>query len=260
MHPVSVTIVARDEADRIAEAVTSAAWADEVLVLDSGSTDDTVARATAAGARVVVEPWRGYGIQKNCAADLALHPWVLSLDADERVDASLARAIEELLDDDHGPAAFRVRRRNCYDGCQLRHWPWGWDEPVRFYDRRRARFSERIVHESVHFEGRAGRLRGMIEHLGARSVEEYRRRQECYARLGAQQAEAEGRRARGFDPALHSTAAFLRVWLIRGGLLNGMVGTRYALASARGTALKYRLLRAGVGSGPESDHLPESSR
>jgi len=257
MQSVSVTIVARDEADRIAEAVASVAWADEVLVLDSGSSDDTVSRATLAGARVVVEPWRGYGIQKNRAAELARHDWVLSLDADERADASLGHAVEE-LGGEPVLAAFRVRRRNRYDGCALRHWPWGWDEPVRLYDRRRARFSERVVHESVRFDGLPGRLRGVIEHLGARSVEEYRRRQECYARLGAEQAAAEGRCARSFDPALHSAAAFLRLWLIRGGLLNGLVGARYALASARGTALKYRLLRAGTA--PVADQSPESSR
>ncbi len=248
MQSVSVTIVTRDEADRIAEAVASAAWADEVLVLDSGSTDDTVTRATAAGARVMVEPWRGYGIQKNRAAELARHDWVLSLDADERIDASLAQAIEE-LGEKPGPAAFRVRRRNRYDGCALRHWPWGWDQPVRLYDRRRARFSERVVHESVHVDGPIGRLHGVVEHLGARSIDEYRRRQECYARLGAEQAAAEGRRARAFDPALHGAAAFVRLWLIRGGLLNGVVGARHAVASARGTALKYRLLRDRVGSG-----------
>jgi len=246
MHPVSVTIVARDEADRIGDAVASAAWADDVLVLDSGSTDETVARASAAGARVVVEPWRGYGGQKNRAAALARHDWVLSLDADERIGPSLAEALSD-LDGHSAPAAFRIRRRNRYDGHSLRHWPWGWDEPVRFYDRRRACFSERVVHESVRVDGTIGRLPGVIEHLGARSVEEYRRRQECYARLGAQQAAADGRAARSFDPALHSAATFLRLWLVRGGLLNGAVGVRHALASARGTALKYRLLLAHTG-------------
>lgn len=241
MRRVTVTVIARDEADRIAEAISSARWATEVVVLDSGSADDTVEVARSAGARVAVEPWRGYGGQKNRAAELAATDWVLSLDADERVTPELAQEIAR-LPAEPPEAGFRVRRRNHFGGRPLRRWPWAWDRPLRLYDRRRARFGEPAVHEAVVAEGPVGRVRGVVEHLGERSAAEYLARQLTYARLGADRAAREGRRAGPFAPALHGAATLLRLLLLRGELLGGAHGLRHALASARGTALKYRLL------------------
>ncbi len=242
MRDVTVTIIARDEADRIAAAVASAGWAAAVVVLDSGSGDGTAAVARAAGARVEVEPWRGYGAQKNRAAELAPTAWVFSLDADERISTELAAAILA-LPADPGQAAYRVRRRNRFCGRPVRHWPWAWDLPARLYDRQRARFSERSVHETLVTEGAVGRLAGVLEHLGERSLQEYLDRRAAYARLGAEQAAGEGRRSGPLAPAIHAAATFVRLAMVRGELLGGALGLRHALLAARGSALKYRYLR-----------------
>ncbi len=249
--PISVTIIAGNEEDRIAEAVRSAAWAAEVVVLDSESRDRTAEVAAAAGARVVVEPWRGYGQQKNRAAALAAHPWVLSLDADERVGAELAAAITQLpAAPDH--AAYRVRRRNYLGDAPLRHWPWAWDRTARLYDRRRARFSEREVHETLVADGPVGRLAGVLEHFSYRSWADYWERQDRYARLGARDAARRGRSSHFGDLTVRPALTFVRHYLLRGYLLGGWLGLRFSLAAARGTWLKYRLLsrlRSGGGAG-----------
>lgn len=240
--PISVTIIAGDEEDRIADAVRSAQWAAEVLVLDSESRDATAAVAATAGARVVVEPWRGYGAQKNRAAALAAHPWVLSLDADERVGPGLADAVAA-LPTAPGHAAYRVRRRNYFAGRAIRHWPWAWDTTVRLYDRRRARFSERAVHEALEVDGTVGALAGVLDHFTYRSWQDYDARQERYVRLGAREAAARGRRPRPGDATLRPAVTFVRHYLLYGYLLGGWLGLRLSLAAARGTRGKYLRLR-----------------
>ncbi len=240
--PISVTIIAGNEEGRIADAVRSASWADEVLVLDSESTDRTAEVAEAAGARVVVEPWRGYGAQKNRAAELASHRWIFSLDADERITPELVRAVEALPADPH-EAAFRVRRRNRFAGRPIPRWPWSWDTTARLYDRRRARFSEVAVHESLVTEGPVGELRAVLEHFSYDGWEDLLARQLAYAALGAREAFARGRRPRPGDLWLRPRITFLRHWLGRGYLLGGALGYRLSTAAARMTWTKYVLLR-----------------
>jgi glycosyltransferase involved in cell wall biosynthesis len=240
--PISVTIIAGNEEDRIVDAVRSAAWADEVLVLDSQSTDGTAESAATAGARVVVEPWRGYGAQKNRAAELTRNTWVFSLDADERIDPALAGAVRD-LPREPVPAAYSVRRRNYMAGRPIVHWPWSWDTTTRLYDRGRARFSTAAVHESLVVEGEVGRLPGLLEHLTYRDWNDYLQRQLSYSRLGAEAALARGRRPRVGDLGLRPLATFLSHLVIRGYVLGGRRGWRMSAMAARGTHLKYLLLR-----------------
>jgi glycosyltransferase involved in cell wall biosynthesis len=244
--PISVTIIAGNEEDRIADAVRSAAWADEVIVLDSESSDQTADVAAEAGARVVVEPWRGYGAQKNRAAELARNAWVFSLDADERIDPVLAVAASD-LPPRPPESAFRVRRRNYMAGRPIIHWPWSWDTTVRLFDRDRARFSEVAVHESLVVTGKIGPLPGMLEHLTYRDWSDYLERQLSYSRLGAEAALARGRRPKIGDLGLRPVATFLRHLVVRGYLLGGRRGWRMSAMAARGTYLKYLLLKDLVG-------------
>lgn len=242
MLPITVTIIAGNEEDRIAEAVHSAAWADEVVVLDSESSDRTADIAAAAGARTVVEPWRGYGAQKNRAAELARNNWVFSLDADERIDPVLRQAARN-LPSEPGPAAYRVRRRNYMAGRPITHWPWSWDTTVRLYNRDCARFSEAAVHESLVVQGEVGHLPGLLEHLTYRDWSDYLQRQLRYSHLGAEAALARGRRPKAGDLGLRPLTTFLRHFVVRGYLLGGRRGWRMSAMAARGTYLKYLLLR-----------------
>ncbi len=248
MEAVSVAIIAGDEEDRIAAAVASAAWACEVLVLDSESSDRTAEVAAAAGARVVVEGWRGYGPQKNRAAELVSNDWVFSLDADERVTPELAQMIAEISEcPDH--VAFRVRRRNRFAERPIRHWPWSSDTALRLYDRRRAGFSPSLVHESLVVHGAVGDLTGVIDHYAYRDWADYLQLQIKYARLGAEQAASRGRQPRPGDLTIRPLVTFLRHWLLRGYLLGGGQGWRLSRQAARGTYLKYQNLREVVAAG-----------
>lgn len=241
MRPVSVAIITKNEADRLPAALRSVGWADEVVVLDSGSTDGTVAIAGAAGARVAVEPFRGYGPQKDLAASLASHDWILSLDADERVDARLAEAIAA-LPADPPCAAYGMRRLNRLGGEPLRTWPWAWEIQVRLYDRRRARFGSTPIHESLEVDGPIGRLPGILDHESYRDWNDYDARQQRYAALWAESRA--GRPVGRGDLAFRPAAAFLRELLFKGRILSGRLGWTYARRSAQGVRLKYRRLAA----------------
>ncbi len=238
---LTVTIIAKNEEEAIAAAVRSGSWADEVLVLDSGSGDTTVERAHDAGARVVVEPWRGYGAQKNRAAELARTDWILSLDADERCSVGMATSIAAL------PAkpdavAFAVRRLNRFAGRPIRRWPWSWDWTTRLYDRRRARFSNLAVHESLQVDGPVGKIGGYLDHDTYSGWEDHFKRQLVYASLGAQDAAQRAAYPRLGDITFRPVATFFRHFIVRGYLLNGVLGWRLSRMAARYTWMKYLVL------------------
>jgi (heptosyl)LPS beta-1,4-glucosyltransferase len=246
VDPISVTIITRNEEAQVAEAIASVDWADEVIVLDCGSDDTTVEKAAAAGAQTVVERWRGFGAQRNRAAELVRNDWVLALDADERCSPGLACEVNDLVDQPI-PAAYQVRRRNYFAGQPIRHWPWVCDRVARLYDRRRAVFSAVQIHESLVCEGEVGKLRGWVEHYSYSGWSDYDERQLVYTRLGAEQARQSGRRPRPGDLQIRPLATFVRHWLGRGYLLGGHLGWRLAVAAARGTRSKYQLLRQESG-------------
>ncbi len=241
MAAVTVTIITLNEADRIAETLAAVHWADEVLVVDSGSDDDTVAAAGRAGARVVQQEWLGYGSQKNRAAELARNDLILNIDADERVDPVLAAAVQNLPAELPHPA-YAVWRENFIQGKPLHHWPWAREWQVRLYDRRRAGFSDGSIHESVQAD-RVGRLPGRLRHDSYRDWHDMFTRQIRYAELWAGQAEARGRRARLPDLLLRPGAAFLRDYLLHGWICSGVIGWQMARQSANSVFIKYSLLR-----------------
>ena len=156
MPKLTVTVITLNEAERIEECLESAGWADEIIVVDSGSTDGTPALARHHGARVIVRNWPGYSPQKNFAAAEAAHDWILSLDADERVTPELAAEIRQTLSSEPGVAGFRMPRVTWHLGRWIRTTDWYPDFQLRLYDRRRARWAERRVHESVTAHGPGG--------------------------------------------------------------------------------------------------------
>lgn len=164
MTRVTATVITFNEAANIEAALASIAFADEIVVVDSQSTDETVTIARRFTDRVIVRPWPGYVAQKNFAAEQASHDWILSLDADERVSAPLADEIREWARGDRpaaaAPAGFRVPRATFHLGRWLRSTDWYPDFQLRLYDRRRARWRGRHVHESVQVDGGVGRLSG----------------------------------------------------------------------------------------------------
>jgi glycosyltransferase involved in cell wall biosynthesis len=221
---LSVTIITRDEAHNIAQALQSVAWADELVVVDSGSTDETIAIARRYTDRVFVREWPGYSAQKNHAATLASHDWILSLDADERVTPALATEIRTTLESDPLARGFRIPRVTWHLGRWIRSTDWYPDFQIRLYDRRVARFGERRVHESVQVDGPVATLRHELEHHAYRDLAHHVATVQRYTDLAARQAYEEGRRATLGGLALHPPLAFARNYLLRGGIRDGVPG------------------------------------
>ena len=224
MAGLTATLLTRDEARNIADALASVAWADERIVVDSRSSDETVAVARAAGARVDVRDWPGYGAQRNHAASLAAHDWILALDADERVTPELAAEIRALLQGTPAAAGYRLPRVTYYLGRWMRTTDWYPDWQLRLYDRRRAAWNTRPVHESVEVRGPVARLRGELRHHAYRDLAHHLDTINRYTTLAAGQMAAEGRRTTPAAATVHAAAAFLRNYVLRRGLLDGAPG------------------------------------
>jgi glycosyltransferase involved in cell wall biosynthesis len=242
--PISVTVITLNERAHIDACLASVGWADEVLVVDSGSTDDTVDRATRAGARVVVRDWPGYAAQKNAAAELASHDWILSIDADERVTPDLAGEIRRAVAAPRGMAGFRVPRVTWHLGQWIRTTDWYPDYQLRLYDRRRARWTPRRVHESVEAAGPVATLRHELQHYAYRDISHHHQTMDRYTTLAAEEMWDAGRRARIGDLLLQPPAAFLRNYLLRRGVLDGAAGLVVSGMNAYYVLLKFAKLRA----------------
>lgn len=244
--PLSGVVIAKDEGDRIGRCVASlAAICSDVLVLDSGSTDDTVAVATAAGARVERQPWLGFAAQKNAAIARARQPWVLLLDADEWLDADALPVLHALFDSGRVEQAdvWRLLRRTHFLGTPLDHGGWGRETVERLF-RGALRYQSADVHERLDTSGRrVASVAARIEHDTARNDTEYAAKLQRYAGLWARQKRAEGRRAGPLAAPLHAAAYWLKAVVLRAGFLDGPVAMRYHALHARYVRDKYRLLR-----------------
>jgi glycosyltransferase involved in cell wall biosynthesis len=240
--PVTVTIITLNESEHIAAAIETAAWADEILVVDSGSTDDTVPIATASGARVMSRTWPGYVDQKNYAASVASHDWIFSLDADERVTPALAAEIRGIVDGNPAQRAFRVPRVTFHLGRWVRTTDFYPDYQTRLYDRRAARWQGKYVHESVAADGDVGQLKNELQHYSFRDLSDQLDRINRYSSLAARQMHEGGRRAGALDLLVHPPAAFLRNYVLRGGFADGMAGLTISLLNAYSVLVKYAKL------------------
>jgi (heptosyl)LPS beta-1,4-glucosyltransferase len=243
--PISGVVIAFNEADRIARCVQSLrAICHEVVVLDSGSADDTVAIARAAGARVEHQQWLGFAAQKNAVIALATQPWVLLLDADEWFDDVAGTRLRALFADQAMERAdvWMLERRTHFLGSALEHGGWGREAVARLF-RPTVRYLPAEVHEALDLSGlRIGRARVRIEHDTARSMDEYRSKLDRYAGLWAQQRFDAGRRVGNLAAPMHAAAYWLKNWLLRGGFLDGSAGWRYHACHARYVLAKYTRL------------------
>ena len=242
MADVSVVIITRNEADNISAALESVSWADDVVVVDAGSTDDTVTIARQAAGRVVTHPWEGYGAQKNYATSLAANDWVLSIDADERVPPPLAREILELMRTGPSKQGYRIPRTTRYLGRWIRSTDWYPDPQLRLYDRRVSRWNERRVHESVTVDGKVGQLRFEIQHHAYRNLAHHLDTIDRYTTLAASEMLAEGRRARWLDLTMHPPLVFLRNYVLRVGARDGYPGLIVSLLNSYYVFLKFAKL------------------
>jgi glycosyltransferase involved in cell wall biosynthesis len=240
---LSLVVITRDAGAQLAACLDSVRFAAETLVVDSGSRDDTVEIARARGARVVEQPWLGFGAQRRHAVEAAAHDWVLCLDADERLSPELASAIGAALREP-GHVAFKMARRNRFFGRWLRHGEGYPDWTIRLFDRRRARWTDDVVHEHVVADGPVGRLEGDLLHASAESLDAYLAKQNRYSTLQAEAMHARGERAGLARMALSPFARFLRFYVVKLGFLDGAAGFAHIAIGAFASFLKYAKLRA----------------
>ena len=236
---LSVVIITKNEAHNIGDCLASVAFAQQWIIVDSGSTDGTVGIARAAGATVIeTTDWPGFGPQKSRALAAATGDWILSIDADERISDTLREQIRAAIANaDH--AAYEIARLSSFCGRFIRHGGWYPDRVLRLFRRGAARFSDHLVHERVIADAPPGRLTAPIIHYSYRDDEDCLRKLAQYSTLGAAQAFTAGKRC-GFGSVLgHAVAAFLRSYLFKSGFLDGRAGLMVALYAADTTYHKY---------------------
>jgi glycosyltransferase involved in cell wall biosynthesis len=238
---ISATIITLNEADRLPDAIASLQWADEIVVVDSGSTDGTLDIARRLATRVEQREWPGYAAQKNYAASMAAHDWVLSLDADERVSEPLARWLAGWRRGTPAARGYRLPRASHYLGHWIRTTDWYPDPQLRLYDRRSGQWMRSRVHESVAVDGPVVTLGDDLEllHFPYADVSAHARRIDAYTSLAALDMRDRGRRVGAFGLALHPAAAFLRNYLLRRGFMQGRAGLAVSLLNSYYVLLKH---------------------
>jgi glycosyltransferase involved in cell wall biosynthesis len=241
LSKLSVIVITKNEAANIEACLESVSFADEVIVVDSGSTDATVEVARTLGAKVtVVQDWPGFGPQKNRALALAQGDWVLSIDADERVPVELAREIQNVvlgLTND----AFEVPRLTQFCGQWIRHCGWTPDHVLRLFRRESARFSDDLVHERVVLQPNVniGRLREPLLHFSYPTPSHYWRKLEQYSQAWAEQRFATGQQTSMVRAGLAGVVAFVRTYFFRLGFLDGAMGFAVCSMQAQAAFGKY---------------------
>ncbi len=238
MSSLTVILITKNEATNIRACLESVGWADEIIVVDSGSTDATVAIAKTMGAHVYEHDWPGFGPQKNRALGYATKDWVLSLDADERVTPELRGEIEAVLRGGQFDS-YLVSRLSNYCGRFMRHSGWYPDLLPRLFKRGSARFSDDLVHERLIVDGAAGELRGMLLHYAFDDLEEVLRKVNQYSTAGAQMMQRRGRHTSLTGAVLRGMWSFVRTYVVRGGFLDGREGFMLAVSNAEGTYYRY---------------------
>ncbi len=243
MPRLSVFIIALNQEANLGPCLESAAFADEIVVVDTGSTDATVAVARRFTDRVFTTAWQGFGATKNFALDQTRGRWVFSLDTDERVPAALGEEIRAVVAADGPQAGYRVARKNYFGGRWVRWGGWYPDLTLRLFRREAGRFVEREVHEEVRVTGSVGRLQTPLEHYTYDGVRDYVRRMDRYAWLAATEMAKQGRRPRPGEAVWRPWGAFLKSYLLRLGVLEGGLGFTLARLAAMYTFLKYAYLQ-----------------
>ncbi len=244
MPSVSATIITKNEAGSIERAIRSLGAADEIVVVDCGSTDGTVDAAKRLGARVLEHPWESFASQKNFAAGEAGHDWILSLDADEELNPDARDFLRAWKSSLPGAAAYRLARRARYCGRWIRHSGWYPDWKIRLYDRRRGRFEGAYVHESVATDGPVGTLPGEILHYTCDSLAEHRSRIEFYTDLAAREMFDHNEGVSALERLVMPPWGFVNAYFLRLGVLDGAAGFNIARMAARYVRRKYDKLEA----------------
>lgn len=252
---LSVILITKNEATHIRRCLQSIAWADEIIVLDSGSTDNTKEIVREFTPHVYETDWPGYGPQKNRALAKATHPWVLSIDADEELTPELCEEIQSLLKNSPPLDSYAIRRQSLFCGRWIRHGDWRSDWVIRLWRKECGQFENRLVHEKLEIEGSRGRLTHIMRHYTYPHLDMALVKMNRYSTIWAQEAFKAGKRGSVFLGFLRAMWTFVRGYVLRGGFLDGWQGFVLGITNGVGTFYKYVKLKEVSKRGEEKDPL-----
>jgi len=243
-RPISAAIITKNEEANIERCLRSLAWVDEIVVVDSGSTDRTLEICEAYNCRIIRTEWLGYGPNKRLAVSSTSNHWVLAVDADEEVTPELAREIQDLLSRDRTRGGYKIRWRSMYLGKWISHSGWGSFRKLKLFDRTLGNYTEDLIHETVELEGEVGRLRSPLNHYTYPDRATVVRKMEAHATMAAEVLWARGKRPSALTPYLHAGWTFFRMYFLKVGFLDGKIGLVLAGDYAHTVYLKYIKCRA----------------
>jgi glycosyltransferase involved in cell wall biosynthesis len=241
--PLSVAIITKNEEENISACLQSVAFAGQIVIVDSGSTDGTLRIAESFGCDIATEAWRGFGPQKQMAIDKCTFPWILVLDADERIPPETADIIRKIVKDEHMKATgFRFPRKNFFQGRWIRHAGW-WPDPVlRLFRKDAGRMTDAAVHEAVEVQGSVENLDVVIEHYTESKLDKILQKIDKYSTLGAQEAFAVGKTSSPWSAFFRAALTFLQDYFLRLGILDGRQGLTLAVTDSVNKYFKYAKL------------------
>jgi glycosyltransferase involved in cell wall biosynthesis len=239
MTTLAVTVITKNESRHIRNCLESVQWVDEIIVLDSGSTDDTVAICREYTDKVFATDWPGFGVQKNRAIQKVACEWILSIDADESVSEALRQEIEEAIRQPGDRVAYQIPRRSSYCGRFMRHGGWWPDYVTRLFRQGYARFSDDLVHERLMVQGATGRLTNPLMHRAFSDLEEVLETANAYSSAGARLMHQQHKKASLMGAVSHGLWSFFHTYVVRAGFLEGKEGFMLAVSNGEGTYYKY---------------------
>lgn len=240
---LSATIITLNEEKNLRACLESVGFADEVIVVDSGSEDQTLTIAREFTNKVFQEPWQGFARQKNMAQDKAQGPWILNIDADERITPELKEEILSVLQKGSPYAGFKIPRKNFFCGQWIRHGGWYPNYQLRLYLKEAGNFAQREVHEQVVVKGKVGTLKAPLEHYTYNAISDYLKRMDRYSDLSALQYLQEGKRVSWPEILFRTKYTFFKMWVLQKGFLDGANGLILAVLYSYYTFIKYVKLK-----------------
>jgi glycosyltransferase involved in cell wall biosynthesis len=242
---LSVAIITLNEADRLSACLQSVNFADEIVIVDSGSQDDTVNIAKSFGCKIIEHPWLGFSRQKQFAVDNCSNDWILIIDADERISRETGVEIHNVLEGhlENDYVAYSFQRKNFFRNRWIRHCGWWPERVVRLVDRRHGAFNDKLVHEKWIPTGKVTNLESCIEHYSFRDYSDLIKKMQLYSTLSSRHLFIKGKRCYWWTPILHGLWTFLATYFFRLGFLDGFDGFVISLMNSGGSFMKYAKLK-----------------
>jgi glycosyltransferase involved in cell wall biosynthesis len=236
---LSVSVIVKNEEQNLPKMLESVQWADEIVVLDTGSEDNTIAIAKDFGCKVYTSEWLGFGKCKQIAVDYCSHDWILSLDADEVITESLKKKIQSIIKSDSSLAGYRILRKSFYLGKMINYCGWNKDYTMRLFQKDKGRFNTKDVHESVQINGEIGHINEYMLHYTYPTVKSHIDKMNLYTTLSSEMLHKKGKKCSILNAALKSKWKFFSMYVLKLGFLDGKQGFILSLNSGMGIFWKY---------------------